>query len=96
MPHKATIRLLLWQGPRFAGAFFAGSVGMRGRMAWADTQQQQFSSAQANDESHNAQQSVDVHDIGIIGGGIVGLAVAREFKLRYPEKSMVLLEKEVT
>jgi hypothetical protein len=77
-----------------------------------------------------------IHDIGIIGGGIIGLAVvsntiqypagilcviascvvclclhimhqtiftsiiviciqAREFKLRYPDKSMVLLEKEV-
>ena len=37
-----------------------------------------------------------LHDIAIIGGGIVGLATAHEITLRYPGRSVVLLEKEST
>src|SRR5688500_14592060 len=37
-----------------------------------------------------------LHDIAIIGGGIVGLATAYEITRRYPGKSVVLLEKEAT
>jgi L-2-hydroxyglutarate oxidase len=33
-------------------------------------------------------------DIAIVGGGIVGCAVARELRLRRPDKSVVILEKE--
>lgn len=33
-------------------------------------------------------------DMGIIGGGVVGLAIARELKIKYPEKKVILLEKE--
>lgn len=35
-----------------------------------------------------------IFDVGVIGGGIVGMAVARELRRRYPEKSIVVLEKE--
>ena len=34
-------------------------------------------------------------DIAVIGGGAVGLALAREAKLRSPDSSVVLIEKEV-
>jgi L-2-hydroxyglutarate oxidase len=36
----------------------------------------------------------DRFDIAIIGGGIVGLATAHEITRRYPDKTLVLLEKE--
>jgi (S)-2-hydroxyglutarate dehydrogenase len=36
----------------------------------------------------------DQFDIGIIGGGIVGLATAYEITRRYPGKTLILLEKE--
>jgi L-2-hydroxyglutarate oxidase LhgO len=35
-----------------------------------------------------------LHDIAIIGGGIVGLATAREITRRYPGTSVIVLEKE--
>lgn len=34
-------------------------------------------------------------DFLVIGGGIVGLAIARELKRRKPSSSIILLEKEV-
>ena len=34
------------------------------------------------------------YDLAIVGGGIVGLATARELALRYPGMKLVLLEKE--
>jgi 2-hydroxyglutarate dehydrogenase len=34
------------------------------------------------------------YDLAIVGGGIVGLATARELMLRYPGMKLVLLEKE--
>lgn len=34
------------------------------------------------------------YDVAIVGGGIVGLATARELILRHPSLSFVLLEKE--
>lgn len=34
------------------------------------------------------------YDTMVIGGGIVGLATAREILLRYPEKKIAVLEKE--
>jgi 2-hydroxyglutarate dehydrogenase len=37
--------------------------------------------------------SSNVYDICIIGGGIVGLAVARALKLKYTDKQIILLEK---
>lgn len=35
-----------------------------------------------------------VYDVAIVGGGIVGLATAREIRKRWPKKSIILLEKE--
>src|SRR5258708_31562043 len=35
-----------------------------------------------------------IYDIAIVGGGIVGLAVAREFLLRNPRLRLILIEKE--
>jgi len=35
-----------------------------------------------------------VYDLGIVGGGIVGLATAQELSWRYPKLKVVLLEKE--
>ncbi|MDA8560436.1 L-2-hydroxyglutarate oxidase [Nitrospinae bacterium] len=35
-----------------------------------------------------------ISDFLIIGGGIVGLSIARELKKRYPESSIIILEKE--
>ena len=43
-----------------------------------------------NRNNHNNK----IYDIVIIGGGIIGTGVAREYKLRYPKKSMLLIEKE--
>lgn len=37
---------------------------------------------------------VKCFDLVIVGGGIIGVASAREMKLRYPELSMALVEKE--
>src|SRR5215470_7133091 len=37
----------------------------------------------------------DSYDVAVIGGGIVGLAVAREIKRRFPRMELVVLEKEV-
>lgn len=34
------------------------------------------------------------YDLAIVGGGIVGLATARELISRYPEMKLILLEKE--
>lgn len=36
----------------------------------------------------------DVYDVAVVGGGIVGVATAREIRLKYPNKRVVLLEKE--
>lgn len=35
-----------------------------------------------------------VHDLAVVGAGIVGLAVAREWMMRHPEDSVVVLERE--
>ena len=35
-----------------------------------------------------------VYDVVVVGGGIVGLATARETALRYPHMKIALLEKE--
>ena len=37
---------------------------------------------------------VPVYDVAIVGGGIVGLATAREIIGRYPNRTVVVLEKE--
>ena len=34
------------------------------------------------------------YDLAIVGGGIIGLATARELTLRHPGMKLVLLEKE--
>lgn len=34
------------------------------------------------------------YDIAIVGGGIVGVATARELSLRHPELKLIILEKE--
>lgn len=36
----------------------------------------------------------NVYDVAIVGGGIIGISTAREIQKRYPEKSIILLEKE--
>ena len=38
--------------------------------------------------------SSHLYDMAIVGGGIVGLGVAREFLLRYPKLRLILIEKE--
>lgn len=38
--------------------------------------------------------SFSTYDVAIVGGGIVGLATARELILRHPNLSFILLEKE--
>ena len=40
------------------------------------------------------QQKNNCYDLAIVGGGIVGLATARELILRHPGMKLVLLEKE--
>ena len=35
-----------------------------------------------------------VYDLVVVGGGIVGLATARETALRYPQMKIALVEKE--
>ncbi|KAL1926235.1 hypothetical protein VTP01DRAFT_5932 [Rhizomucor pusillus] len=37
---------------------------------------------------------LDRYDVAVVGGGIVGLATAREILNRYPDKTVVVLEKE--
>ena len=34
------------------------------------------------------------YDFAVIGGGIVGIATAYKLQLKYPKKSVVILEKE--
>ncbi|VEL19463.1 unnamed protein product [Protopolystoma xenopodis] len=36
----------------------------------------------------------NIYDLAIVGGGIVGLATAREIKIRFPHLNLVVLEKE--
>src|SRR3989338_3184016 len=36
----------------------------------------------------------EIYDYAVVGGGIVGLATARELRIRFPQKSVVVLEKE--
>lgn len=38
--------------------------------------------------------STPIYDVAIVGGGIVGLATAWQFQQKYPDRSIVLLEKE--
>ena len=38
--------------------------------------------------------AVEVYDVAVVGGGIVGVATAREILGRYPGKRVVVLEKE--
>src|SRR5437763_12818011 len=53
-----------------------------------------------NDGGHRHHSSLIIHhssvtrSIGVIGGGIVGLATARELLRRHPDLSVTLLEKE--
>jgi NADPH-dependent 2,4-dienoyl-CoA reductase/sulfur reductase-like enzyme len=35
-----------------------------------------------------------LYDLVVVGGGIVGLATAREASIRYPDKQIALVEKE--
>ena len=37
---------------------------------------------------------IDRCDVAVVGGGIIGLAVAREVQLRRPQASVVVLERE--
>ena len=41
-----------------------------------------------------ASDALTTYDLAIVGGGILGLATAREFVLRHPGARVVLLEKE--
>ncbi|SYZ70403.1 FAD_dependent_oxidoreductase/NAD(P)-binding_Rossmann-like_domain_containing_protein [Leishmania braziliensis MHOM/BR/75/M2904] len=36
----------------------------------------------------------DMYDVAIVGGGIVGVATAREIRKKYPSKRVVLIERE--
>lgn len=36
----------------------------------------------------------DVYDVAIVGGGIVGVAAAREIRNKYPNKKVILIERE--
>ncbi|KPI90598.1 hypothetical protein ABL78_0358 [Leptomonas seymouri] len=36
----------------------------------------------------------DIYDVAIIGGGIVGVATAREIRLKHPRKRVILIERE--
>ena len=36
----------------------------------------------------------NVYDVTVVGGGIIGMACAREMSLRYPEKKIAVVEKE--
>ena len=35
-----------------------------------------------------------MYDVGIVGGGIVGLATAQELSWRYPKMKVIVMEKE--
>lgn len=48
----------------------------------------------ASQVAHQANQ--DTFDIAIVGGGIVGLATAREMMLRWPNRRFVVVEKETS
>eukprot|EP00056_Hartaetosiga_gracilis_P001625 m.46168 g.46168 ORF g.46168 m.46168 type:complete len:479 (-) comp10714_c0_seq1:188-1624(-) len=45
-------------------------------------------------KSIQQQQNQTCFDVGIVGGGIVGVACARELKIRYPNKRIALFEKD--
>ncbi|KAL7695780.1 FAD dependent oxidoreductase [Lotmaria passim] len=36
----------------------------------------------------------DIYDVAVVGGGIVGVATAREIRQRYPHKRVILVERE--
>ncbi|MDG2389589.1 MAG: L-2-hydroxyglutarate oxidase [Planctomycetaceae bacterium] len=38
--------------------------------------------------------STPIYDVAVVGGGIVGLATAWQFQQKYPDRSLILLEKE--
>jgi len=53
-----------------------------------------FSVATVSCQSKSQKSTNSEYDLGIIGGGIVGLSVAQEFSKRYPHLKVVVLEKE--
>lgn len=36
----------------------------------------------------------DIYDVAVVGGGIVGVATAREIRQKYPQKRVILIERE--
>lgn len=48
----------------------------------------------ADQTSPDPAPAIPVYDVAIVGGGIVGLATAREIIGRYPGRTVVVLEKE--
>lgn len=44
--------------------------------------------------NHTFDLRFSTYDVAVVGGGIVGLATARELILRHPSLSFILLEKE--
>eukprot|EP01047_Picozoa_sp_COSAG01_P044276 COSAG01_NODE_3989_length_5461_cov_21.135660_5_plen_513_part_00 len=100
IPCAAARSKVLWPGFASAVGAAAAANAAASAIATKDSSVRQITTAPVLSQSSpiNAKQpaTLPTYDVAFVGGGIVGLASARALKLKHPELSMIVLEKEST